>query len=413
MLEYYFTRPCVLRKLREAAAGALLDRLAAQLRAAEYTRNCAQQILCTAAHFIEWSRGHGAAVAELDDRHLARFEEHLDVCTCSRGRRHRVEVQLHGARMVLDHVRGRSVMRRVSETAAPMPPLVAAFDEWMRGQCGLADASRGSYRLYVLRFVVAAGDDPKGYTAGAVRAFVLQQAEGGTRSRAQAAAKALRLFLRYLAIHGRCPADLIAAVPKIAHWRLAALPQGLPADSVNKIIATADPATRLGSRDRAILLLLARLGLRLGDIVSLRTGDIDWARGRLRVAGKGRRESWLPLVQEVGDALLAYLAHPRAIQSDRVFLRESTVAGPLGRGGVKFVVSQAIRRAGIKGTPRGAHILRHSFASDALRQGASLDLVSRLLRHRSLQVTAIYAKVDVGLLREVVQPWPVEEVPPC
>jgi integrase len=224
----------------------------------------------------------------------------------------------------------------------------------------------------------------------------------------------VRCFLRWLVAHGRCATDLVEAVPKIPTWRLATLPRSLPDGDVERIIAACDRPSSVARRDRAMLLLLARLGLRAGDVVGLRLGDLDWAQGRLRVAGKGRRETRLPLPQDVGDAILGYLEGERlAAATDHVFLTPRTPVRPIGTAGLRDVVWRAIERAGVRAPSRGTHILRHSLATRLLRDGATLDTIGAVLRHRDVNTTALYAKVDVGLLRQVAQPWPGSEVSSC
>lgn len=173
------------------------------------------------------------------------------------------------------------------------------------------------------------------------------------------------------------------------------------------MIAACDGATVRALREKAILLLLARLGLRAGEVAALRLPDFDWAHGTFRVVGKSRREAKLPLPQEVGEALLRYLEAARpTIDSDSVFVTLIAPWTPITRYVVKAVAAQAIRRAGVQAPSFGAHVLRHSAATDLLRQGASLQVIGEVLRHCSVDTTAHYAKVDVGLLQEVVQPWP-------
>jgi site-specific recombinase XerD len=218
------------------------------------------------------------------------------------------------------------------------------------------------------------------------------------------------MFLRFLAISGLCAPDLVAAVPRIARWRLASLPRYIDAADIAPLMATCDPTCAAGARDRAIMLLLARLGLRAGDVRELLVADIDWSQGRLRLMGKGRCESWLPLPQEVGDAVWHYLEplRPR-IDDEHVFLRVHAPFGPLPSSGpISKLVRRAIQRAGIQAPSLGAHVLRHSAATALLRQGVSLDIIGAVLRHRCLESTAHYAKVDETLLRRVRQPWPIE-----
>ncbi|MGY4567068.1 site-specific recombinase XerD [Bradyrhizobium sp. USDA 3256] len=173
---------------------------------------------------------------------------------------------------------------------------------------------------------------------------------------------------------------------------------------LDRLLAACDGEDRL--RDRAVILLLARLGLRASEVANLAFDEIDWVTGRISLAGKSRREERLPLTQEIGDAILAYVerARPRNA-STRVFLTNAAPIRPLGRIAVKCIVRRALDRAEIKSAHRGAHVLRHSAATAMLRNGASLAGVGAVLRHRSPSVTALYAKVDIGLLSEIAQPW--------
>lgn len=192
-------------------------------------------------------------------------------------------------------------------------------------------------------------------------------------------------------------------------WRLSSLPRYLEAPDVERVVKSCDLTTSHGLRDHAILLLLARLGLRAGDIVRMTFDDIDWRGGTLRVRGKGRREARLPLPQDVGDAVLAYTdrGRPRA-GIDRVFLTTNAPRRPFASSaGISDLVRAALARAGILNPPsHGAHLLRHSAATAMLRAGGSLDTIATVLRHRSTETTLHYAKVDVVMLQQVAQPWP-------
>ena len=187
------------------------------------------------------------------------------------------------------------------------------------------------------------------------------------------------------------------------------MPRYLSPQDVDRVLASCNPQTPVGVRDRAVLLLLVRLGLRAGDIVALRINDIDWRAGTLRVAGKGRRETRLPMPQDVGDALLDYLKNARApVALDRVFLRVPAPSRPFKTSAcVSNIVCHALRRARIESPPsKGANLLRHSAATSMLRGGVTLDAISAVLRHRSPDMTGYYAKVDLAMLQSVAQPWP-------
>jgi site-specific recombinase XerD len=287
------------------------------------------------------------------------------------------------------------------------------FTEWMLQERGTTAKTLSGYSRVIRDALDALGDRPRCYTAKSLRAFVLKQSSrAGCKHKGKETITAMRAFLRYLIAKGVCRPGMDDAIPTIAHWRLAALPRYLPAGDVDRILDSCDERTAVGLRDHAVLLLLARLGLRQGDIRNMRLGDLDWKQGAVRVSGKGRVEARLPLTQEVGEGILRYLRFGRPpAQSDRLFVRMLAPWAPLGTGSVSTLVASAIDRAGIVSKFRGAHVLRHSAATQMLRQGATLQQIAVVLRHRYLDTTAHYAKVDVQRLREIALPWP--EVTPC
>jgi site-specific recombinase XerD len=201
---------------------------------------------------------------------------------------------------------------------------------------------------------------------------------------------------------------LAAAVPSVAQWSLARVPQALTPDQVQRVLASCDTKTALGRRDLAILLLLARFGLRAGEVAALSLDDVDWTTGRLTIHGKGGRLAQLPLLTDVGTALAAYLQHdrPRGTSCRRLFMRGPAPAGGVKPGAVGDMVRHALKRAGVAAAHRGSHLFRHSVATQMLRRGASLAEIGELLRHRNPRTTAIYAKVDLTALRGVAAAWP-------
>jgi len=284
----------------------------------------------------------------------------------------------------------------------------------MRQQRGVSDTTLSIYRFELRAFLTELGENPRLYSARNLRQFVLAKTRNCGSASTRKSICAIRMFLRFLISQGKCPASLYAAIPTLAYWRLSALPRYLQPNQVEQIVASPDLTTSLGRRNRAILLLLARLGLRAADIVQLRLGDIDWQEAVIRVSGKGRRETVLPLSQEVGEALALYIKdHRPKADNDAVFVRSfAPYRGFTHSGSISILVARAMRRAGINGSkPGAAHILRHSVASSMLRQGVSLQDIAGVLRHRSLLTTEIYAKVDVLSLRQIAQPWP--EVKAC
>jgi integrase/recombinase XerD len=247
----------------------------------------------------------------------------------------------------------------------------------------------------------------KALTAAAVTSFVVDHARRDPGS-VPHMVTALRSLLRYLHVVGVLPAGLAAAVPTVARWKLGGLPKALPGDQVAALLASCDPATEVGQRDTAILTVLSRLGLRIGEVARLRLDDIDWRLGELAVTGKGQRTERLPLPADVGQVIVSYLTGWRPKTGARqVFLCACAPHEAMSRNAVTNVVARAARRAGL-GVIH-AHRLRHSAATAMLTAGASLAEIGQVLRHRHALTTAIYAKVDVGSLRQVARPWPVSQ----
>jgi site-specific recombinase XerD len=201
---------------------------------------------------------------------------------------------------------------------------------------------------------------------------------------------------------------LAAAVPIVASWSMASIPRAISAEQTKRLLASIDRKTAAGRRDYAILLLLARLGLRSGEVASLELNDIDWSAGQLTVRGKGSRRSEMPLPADVGRSIAAYLRHGRPqCASRRVFLRtKAPVRGFQGPSGVGSIVRHRLKRAKITAPTHGAHQFRHGLASDMLRQGASLAEIGAVLGHRHPDTTRIYTKIDLKALHTLAQPWP-------
>jgi site-specific recombinase XerD len=288
-----------------------------------------------------------------------------------------------------------------------MLALVAEFDLWMRQHRGSAERTLADYRPLAAAFVESRrGRRWQQLDAKTVRTYVIMECKKLTPARRLVLIRALRMFMRFLVATGRCRSHLDRSVPSMPHWRLATLPRYLDHDVIERIVASRSKTTLMGLRDRAILLLLARLGLRAGEVRGLCLSDLDWARGQLRVVGKLRRPTWLPISQEVGDAILAYLRVRPKCQHEQVFLCIQPPRRPLGATSVGRICQQAIDDLGVKSPSKGAHIFRHSAATTLIRHGATLDDVGRLLRHASRESTAVYTKVATAALSRIAQPWP-------
>jgi len=418
MIEEYFRRRQALTRVLSTPAGAYLDALATELKDQGFGRWKLRGRIVGAAHFSLWSQKGGVSVSRLHEDGLGRFQRHLGRCRCRRPfqhSRHGDVCAVSGARALVEYLRRESLVTSPppSPPIQEQPSLVSAFNEWTRQQRGLVPSTLRGYSRVIREAIEDLGSDPSKYTAQALRTFVMKRAMAARRSCGKETVTAMRAFLRYLVAQGLCRTGMDDAIPTIAIWRLTTLPRYLAAADVDRIIGTCGEDTAVGLRDRAVLLLLARLGLRAGDIVAMEITDVDWREASIRVSGKAHVQVKLPLTQEVGNAVLRYLhlGRPPAATTERLFVRMLAPWTSLGVSSVSALVSRAITRAGVESPHRGAHVLRHSAATEMLRQGATLSQIGIVLRHEYLDTTAHYAKVDVRRLREITQAWP--EVVPC
>jgi site-specific recombinase XerD len=308
--------------------------------------------------------------------------------------------------------------------AAPLPPaepatetsqLLDRFAAYLASERGLAPTTVTLNVRLTRPFLQQRALDHGGrldleqLTAGEVRAFVLDQARKQPRS-AKRIVTALRSLLRFLHAGGVLAAPLAGAVPSPAGHALAGLPRALEPGQVEAMLDSCDPATATGRRDRAVLLMLSRMGLRAGEVAGLGLDDIGWRRGEITVRGKGGRRDRLPLPADVGAAIVAYLrdGRPSGALDRTVFIAAQAPRQALSYSGVTTIVAESAIRAGIPG-PVHAHRLRHSAATAMLRGGGSLTEIGQALRHARPATTAIYAKVDIDALRPLGRPWPGQE----
>lgn len=318
-------------------------------------------------------------------------------------------------RYLIDFLRREGVIpsEKMSERRlTPAERCVDAYEHYLREARGLAEATIISYLPFIRDFLDDCFGDGR-LTLSRLRSvnvvrFVQRQVPRLHLKRAKLMTSALRSFLHYVRYRGDITLNLAAAVPVVANWSMTAIPRAIAAEQVDQLLASIDRNTATGRRDYAILLLLARLGLRAGEAVSLELDDIDWNVGQLRVRGKSGQRNELPLPTDVGEAIAAYLQSGRpASASRRVFLRaKAPIRGFRGACGVSTVVRHCLKRAGIKAPTTGAHQFRHGLATEMLRQGASLGEIGELLGHTHPQTTKIYAKVDIKALRTLALPWP-------
>lgn len=406
MLETYFPVSMMPEHLRSGPSGPYLDGFAAALARQGYSADTAVRYLRTAAHLGHVLARGPALPGDID---LRAFGKHLRTCRCSRAKGGRGNHHtIYGARLFQRHLVEIGVCRPAAIAAAPVePPLVAGFKAWLRKHRGASEETIKLYAHDADWLMTALGEDPANWNAAGIRRTFMDRASTSGRGTIEKMTTSLRAFLRYLAVEGRCRAGLDGAVPAYAHWRLADMPRYLAPEQVNRLIEACDGDAPARRRERAIILLLVRLGLRAGDVAQLRLTDMEWKAGSLRVTGKSRYQFRLPLPQEVGDAIVAYLeCRPSISPSDHVFLRTIAPCRPFKRGdGISSLVRRVMKRAGIDTPFKGAHALRHTAATEMLRHGVPLEKIGLVLRHRGIDTTAYYAKADVALLKQIAQPW--------
>jgi integrase/recombinase XerD len=381
VIETWFKRPHTLRYLRGGATGPHIDAFADALAEQGYTLYWIRGLVRGVAHLGHWLEKRGTELAALDEGILRAFRAHLGRCRCVRRNEGVLSYCRSSPNRFLPWARRQGAVR-TRKPVVLIPPLIREFEAWMVRHRNVASSTLVQcYRPELRRVLDELGDDPTRYKAAPIRSFILARSQRTGRSQAKAAVTAIRLLLRYLVVLGRCSANLVDAVPTLAHWKLAPLPRHLPGEVVDRLLASCDLTTAVGRRDHAMLLLMARLGLRAGDVVALRLNDVDWSGATITVFGKSRREERLPLPQAVGDAIRAWIVDGRRKSDhEQVLLRVRGPHGPLSRITAGGVVQSAARRVGLP--PSGSHVLRHSAATALIRAGASLASIGALLRHK-------------------------------
>jgi site-specific recombinase XerD len=315
--------------------------------------------------------------------------------------------------LVLRHLR----QSNITPPASPPAPrndielIERAYEDFLLNERSLVPGSVEQYLPVARRFLSHRFGSGKvrlkKLGASDVTDFVLHDSSHRGRRSAQLMATVLRSFLGFLLQQSHISTNLAAAVPTVAGWRLSELPRFLEPKQVERVLRSCDRRTKVGKRDYAILLLLARLGLRAGEVARLTLDDIDWRAGHLLIRGKGPQVDRLPLPQDAGQALAAYLQKGKpGSSSRRIFIQRNAPHDPLAPSSISNVVRAALARAQIQSRHQGAHLFRHSLATAMLRNGASISQIGQVLRHQLPQTTEIYAKVDLKALRALALPWP-------
>jgi integrase/recombinase XerD len=359
------------------------------------------------AHASRWLAGEGLGADEFMSEVVERFLAER------RAAGYTDRVTARAMAPLLGYLRGLGVV----PVSSPCPVvgavevLLAGYREYLAVERGLTPDTIEGYVLAVRPFLggrLRDGDelDLGGLGAADVVAFVVARCPGQSRGAAKMTVTGLRSLLGFLHLRGIVSGPLAQAVPSTASWRLSGLPRALEPEQLRALLESCDRETANGRRDYAVLVMLARLGLRAGEVAALGLGDIDWRAGELRIVGKGRRAERLPLPADVGEAIVAYLRDGRpATALDRsLIVRVRAPHHAMTTGGITQIVFAAAARAGLG--PIHSHRLRHTAATQMLRAGASLEEVGQVLRHRQVLTTAIYAKVDRDALRQLARPWP-------
>lgn len=408
MVHQFFTFPQTRQRMHEGPLGDHIDDYAALLYERGYSRQSAGGQIRWLADLSRWLQRQGLHVKDINPPRIAGYLRYRQ-----KRWRHR-----RGGHPILKRFLALLRSKGLLPPEAPLPMKSARqraeddFERYLSQERGLSRATLLNYLPIVRRFLAERfGQKPLRFDqlrAHDITWYVKRHAHDLCLKRTGLMVTALRSFLRHLRHKGCIATDLAAAVPGVAAWRFSTLPKFLPIDQVQRVLKSCNRKTPTGRRDYAILMLLARLGLRAGEVVALTLDDLRWDTGEIAVQGKGLRQSRLPIAQEVGRVLADYLQKGRpSCSSRRLFIRACAPRqGFADSGAVSTLVRRALERAGVSSASKGAHLFRHSLATHMLRRGATLAEIGELLRHRGINTTAIYAKVDLEALRPLAQPWP-------
>ncbi len=375
------------------------------LLAQGYTPLSGANLVRLMAHLSRWLEGLGLQAYELTNPRIA------DFLVARQEAGYSDHLSRQGLEPILELLQTAGVVSALEEQEPEESERDRLFNDYaayLVQERGVVPMTVRKYQSIARNFLsVCLGEDKLELSqlrASDVSSYIVCQSRQSSVNWTKYTVSALRSILRFLYLRGELATELVGAVGTVAAWRQTSLPKALPAEQVQRLLKSCDRRTHLGRRNFAIMLLLARFGLRAGEVAALELDDFDWTRGELVIRGKGR-EDRLPLPCDVGEAVVAYLRRVRPQTSLRkLFL--SSIA-PL-RGITGDAVAKIVRRACIRAglAPIGSHRLRHSAATEMLRKGSSLSEIAQVLGHRSVDTTAIYAKVDRRRLREVAQPWP-------
>lgn len=409
MLTSHVTSPITLARLQATPCWPYLDGYTCWLNDRHYTSSLIQLYLFGIISLGCWLTNNQFMPSDFNYDALVRFREHRSSIQQWRHRGGKIKAAYRGAQRFHEYLVMNEITIGAPDPRLQVRPLQRDFERWMTTHRGVADVILHGHASYIVALLDQLGEDPSTDNAAALRQFVLNNGKraGIRNSSASSTLTAVRAFLRFLVATEQCSSKLLGALPKLAGWRLSALPTVISASEMQCLIDSCAQCPLTARRDRSVLMLLWNLALRAGDIANCELTDIDWREARIRFKGKNKRETWLPLTQDVGDALIDYLQNERPdINCNRVFVESIAPCGPINRNVVAWIVRRAFRRTGIQAVATGSHIIRRSSATDMLRHAALLAQIGSILRHENFQTTQLYAKVDQDLLLGVVASWP-------
>jgi site-specific recombinase XerD len=406
----FFTAPKTLRRIHVGSLGPHVDGFVSWLQEQHYSRCRVQCFVRAVADWSRWLQVHGVGSNDVDAKQLDGFVRYRarharNVAVDQDGRR--------GLQKMLAWLQktGVASQSNVTPLLGDREIIVHDFGQYLLRQRGLSPRTLKAYLPYISQFLEECfGNEViklETLRAQDVIDFVRRNSRILGHSSIQHRVSTLRAFLRYLRHTGQISIDLAECVPAVANWSFSALPKFLLPAQVQLVLDQCDRSTSKGRRDYAIFLLLARLGLRAGEVAALTLDDINWEQGHFTLRGKGGRWAQLPIPVDVGEAMSNYITNGRPSTIDRhVFVLERAPRTGFSESTCSALVKSAVTRAGINSARKGAHLLRHSLATEMLRKGSSLREIGQVLRHRSPDTTQLYAKVDLPSLQQLAMRWP-------
>ena len=403
-----FISPAAAERLRSGVLGDHVEAFCGRLVEMAYRPATIRDKLSTIGLLARRMAKRGNAVTDLDEGYIAAFVKARPVRCCTR------RGLLRTGFMLLEHLRSAGVisMPKAACDSSPLAALLAQYEDYLRKQRAVTEGTNSAYvevaRTFVGERLGESGAGLESLSAGDVRDFQLAGVRRVSPKRAQYMGSALRSFLRFLFARGEISTDLALAVATVRQRRHSSVPRHMSPKDVERLLRSCNRSSATGRRNHAILLLLARLGLRASEVTALELGDLRWREGEIIVRGKGLIRDRVPLLPDVGEALALYLRTDRPQGASRyVFICQQAPYRGLGAPStISTIVRRSLLRAGLAPATHGAHLLRHSLATTMVRRGASFAEIGQVLRHRSPSTTEIYAKLDFGALRDIAMPWP-------